>query len=252
VSDPVAIQTRGLRDLLRWLGGASDGASAWEAPGVTAAIVPATAQRSIVNSVVFDSPEQLEAAYEQLDSAYGEAGVEAWSVWTPEFQTDAIELLKSRGHAFDGKPAAMTLDLERLAAPEPGDLDWDSEGTFDELGRINDEAYGLDPGSGMAAAIAAAPGDLPIRVYRARLDGETASVLATIDHDEDIGIYWVATVEQHMRRGLAGRLLGGALAEGRERGLQTSSLQSSAKGQPLYERLGYRSHFAIHLYERRR
>ena len=249
--DERAIQFRGLGDALRWLGGASEGASVWEAPGVVAAIVPATRERSIINSVVYEDVASLEAAYDGLLDAYAAAGVAGWTVWTPEEDADAITLLTSRGHTFDGEPAAMTLDLERFGSSDAGDLDWDAEATFEELGRLNDLAYGHAEGEGIAAAMTRAADDVPIRLYRARRHGETASVLATMDHDEDVGIYYVATAPEHGRRGLAGRLLGAALTEARERGMRTSSLQSSAKGEGVYARLGYERRFRLHLYERR-
>jgi ribosomal protein S18 acetylase RimI-like enzyme len=251
VSDPRAIQTRALRDLLRWLGGASAGATLWEAPGVTAAVVPATPQRSIINAVAYEDAASLGAAYDRLAENYADAGVAGWSVWTPDHDATAIELLTGRGHTFDGEPAAMTLDLRRFEPRDPGDLEWDAEASFGELGRINDEAYGHVAPDGIAEAMAGAADGVPIRLYRARRDGETASVLATIDHDDDLGIYFVATRAEHGRRGLAGRLLAAALAEGRERGMRTSSLQSSAKGDAVYTRLGYERHFRLHLYERR-
>jgi ribosomal protein S18 acetylase RimI-like enzyme len=250
VSDPRAAQWRGLRDFLRWMGGGGRAARYWEAPGVAAAIVPATPERSIVNSVAYESESALAAAYDEIAGAYDEAGVAAWSVWTPDHDSAAIELLRSRGHAFDGEPAAMTLDMREFDR-SPGDLDWDSRATFEELGRLNDVAYGTPGRDGVAAAMAGAPDGLPIRLYRALLDGETASVLATIDHDDDLGIYFVATPEARRGRGLASRLMTAALLEGRERGLRTSSLQASGKGEPVYERLGYRRHFRLHLYERR-
>jgi GNAT superfamily N-acetyltransferase len=251
VTNPAQLQRRGLRDSLRWLGGASAGAAVWEAPGVTGAIVPAVPERSIINSVVYDEARALDAAYDGLVNAYAAAGVAAWNVWTPDFDAEALGLLKGHGHGFDGEPAAMTLELERFLEPNLGDLDWDAEATFEELGRINDLAYGHRGADGVAAAFAGAGETIPIRLYRARRDGATASVLATIDHGEDLGIYYVATDPGHGRRCLAGRLLAAALREGRERGMRTSSLQSSAKGEPVYARLGYVRNFRLQLYERR-
>jgi predicted GNAT family acetyltransferase len=249
-----AIQRRALRDFLRWLGGASPGATTFEAPGVTAAIVPVTPERSIVNSVSFDDDAALEAAYDDLAAAYERHGVAAWTVWTPDFEEGAIALLTGKGHEFDGKPAAMTLDLAGFEPPDLGDLDWDSEASFAELGRLNDAAYGhAGRDDGYAPAMAGAGGERRLRLYRARSEGEVASVLATIDHDDgDLGIYFVATPDEHQGKGLATRLLAAALIEGQDRGLRTSSLQSSAKGEPVYTRLGYRRHFRLHLYERRR
>ena len=251
MSDAATVQRHGLRDSLRWLGGGSEGAEAWEAPGVTAAVVPATPQRSIINSVVYDDLAALEAAYGGLVAAYEDAGVAAWNVWTPDYDAEAIAMLTERGHSFDGEPGAMTLALDDLRVPDSDDLDWDSGAGFDELGRINDAAYEHPDGGGIAAAMTGAPDEVPIRLYRARRDGETASVLATIDHHDDLGIYYVATHPDHGRQALASRLLAAALREGRERGMRTSSLQSSAQGEAVYTRLGYERRFRLHLYERR-
>jgi predicted acetyltransferase len=77
-------------------------------------------------------------------------------------------------------------------------------------------------------------------------------VLATIDHEDDLGVYFVATYPEHRGKGLASRLLTAALIEGLDRGMRTSSLQSSARGEPLYARLGYEADFRLHLYELRR
>jgi hypothetical protein len=42
-----------------------------------------------------------------------------------------------------------------------------------------------------------------------------------------------------------------ALADAVERGLETSSLQGSPMGQPVYRKLGYGDDFAMRMYERR-
>lgn len=250
-AEALALQRRCLRGVAHWMAGATADARLWEADGVTAAIVPATAQRSVVNSVVYDDAEALAARHAELARVYERAGVSAWTVWVPEWDTRAIELLTARGHAFDGSPAAMSLELEGFEGPDAGELDWDDAASFAEFGAVNDDAYGFAPGTGLAAAFGGVPAGLPLRLYRARVGGETAAVLATLDHDDDVGIHFVATAERHRGRGLATRLLAAALRAARQRGMRTSSLQASSLGETVYVRLGYRTDFRLHLYELR-
>ena len=245
---PEEIQRRAMRDWLRWLAAAGGGHTV-ESDGVTAAVVPATRERSIINSVVYDSAEQLAAAYDEVASGYADAGI-AWTVWTPDHDAAAIELLTGNGHKLDGEPGAMTLDLSAFDAPAPHGLDWSNDLTVQDLGRINEGAYG-EHAAGMAAAFAHEPGVDGSRYWAARREGELGCVMATIDHEDDLGVYFVATPEEHRGNGLAGGLMTVALHDARERGLRTSSLQASAMGLPIYERMGYRLHYRLHMYERR-
>ena len=52
-------------------------------------------------------------------------------------------------------------------------------------------------------------------------------------------------------RGLATRLLRRALADARARGQASTTLVATAKGAPVYERIGYRSVGRIEMWERR-
>jgi GNAT superfamily N-acetyltransferase len=245
----LALQQRGLRDWTALLGSSSVGARVVERDGVIAAIVPACSQRSIVNCVAYADTAALATALDDLASVYDEAGIAAWTVWTPEFDREAIETLESEGHKFDGSPRAMSLDLAGFEAIETGDLDWDDDVDPADFGRLNDLAYGLAVETGLAASVSSpAPG---LRLYQARVGGEPASVLGTIDHDLDLGFYFVATHPDHRGLGLASRLISVAIEEAKERGIETSSLQGSAMGQPIYRRLGYSDDFAVNLYERR-
>jgi GNAT superfamily N-acetyltransferase len=255
----LALQRRAMRDWIAMLGGASRGASFHDAGGIGAAIVPAVPDRSIANSVTYDSTAALLASLDDLARRYDEAGVNAWTVWAPEFDREAIDALEAAGHKFDGQPMAMALDLAAWDAPDPGGLDFDAECDLPELGQVNETAYGLEPESGFAAMFAERPEGLDLQVYRARVDGEVACVLATIDHEPtagaagpDCGIYFVATLEAARGRGLATRLLGAALAQARERGCATSTLQASGMGEPVYVAMGYEPLFRFHMYERRR
>ena len=245
------IQVRAMSDWLRWLGAASPGARVLEAEGVTASVVPTVPARSIVNGVVYETAPELEAALAGLAEGYEEAGVVAWTVWTPDFDDSAATLLEGAGHRFDGDPVAMVLELGELDAPEAADLDWDEAATPEELGALNDRAYGLSGPDAMAVAFGPAGEHFGMRRYRARVDGELACVLATMDHGDDTGVYFVATHPERRGLRLASRLLGVALRAARERGQRTSSLQASAMGAGVYRRLGYRDHFRLVMYERR-
>jgi GNAT superfamily N-acetyltransferase len=201
--------------------------------------------------VTYRDAAELATAYPDLAAAYDAAGIVSWTVWVPEFDAAAIDLLERAGHKFDGKPTAMTADLTAYEAPELGDLDWDADCPPGELAAVNDAAYGFAPDVGLRAVFCGSRDDDPLRRYRARVDGEVACVLATIDREGDCGIYFVATDPEHRGRGLATRLLAAALIDAVDRGCTTSTVQSSPQGRPIYEALGYEPQFALHLYERR-
>jgi GNAT superfamily N-acetyltransferase len=228
----------------------SAGGSLFERDGVVGVVTPATPARSIPNSVTYRDASSLAAALDDLAAAYAAAGVGAWTVWTPEGDREAIALLEGAGHIFDGAPAAMTLVLGDLRATVPGDLDWDADADPAEVGRLNDLAYGFEDGS-FGEALGTAPVAAPTRLYQARAGGEVACVLETIDSASDCGVYFVATHPRHRGLGLASRLMSIALDEARERGCETSTLQASPMGYPVYERLGYRAACRLHLYELR-
>jgi GNAT superfamily N-acetyltransferase len=252
VAEALELQLRGMGVWLRGLAHASPGGELVELDRVLGAVIPACRERSIVNSVISPGGAgALEAALDPLASAYDEAGVRAWTVWVPEGDEDAAAVLEARGHAFDGAPAAMCLDLDALDAADPGDLDWDAQATGEEVGLINDIAYGHAPGEGLSPAIGSPAPGIETRSYRARVDGAPACVLQVTDVGSDCMVSWVATRPEHRGLGLASRLLHVALAEARGRGARTSTLQASMLGRGVYERIGYRVAFRFGLYERR-
>jgi GNAT superfamily N-acetyltransferase len=221
-----------------------------EHDGVTGVVVPEVPDRSVVNCVTYEDAARLADALPALAAAYDEAGIRAWTVWTPDVDSDAIEALRDAGHAFDAQPAAMSLALEDFQPLDPGDLDWDASASPPDVGRLNDAAYGLEPGN-FSKAIGDGPYDPPVRLYQARVDGDVACVLQTVDVEGDLGFYMIATDARHRGQGLARRLMSVALEEARERGCETSTLQATSKGYPVYERLGFETACRLHMYERR-
>ena len=251
--DPAAaieLQRRGLTAFVRMLAAGAGSSVLFERDGVSASIVPAAPERSVINSVVYRDAGSLGAALDELARAYGSAGVRAWTVWVPEADREAAGLLEGAGHRLDATPTAMVMDLSGLPEAEDDELDWDGAAAVGDVTRINDLAYGFEVGT-FGGALERTPSGVPMRLYQARVDGQPASVLATVDDDGDCGVYLVATLKERRGRGLARRLLHAALAEARERGLRTSSLQSTKFGYPVYARLGYEPICALEMWERR-
>ena len=131
-----------LMSFIRLVGGGTETSQVLEPGGVTASVVPAIPDRSIVNSVAYRDAKALEAALDDLAAAYEDAGIRAWTVWVPEDDRDVAALLEASGHRLDATPTAMIADLADLADPESGDLDWSVGAAPRDMGRINDLAYG--------------------------------------------------------------------------------------------------------------
>jgi GNAT superfamily N-acetyltransferase len=238
-----------LRAFYRLLGERSTDGQVFEHAGLLAAIVPACPQRSIVNAVVYETPAELAAVRDELESRYERAGVRSWTVWVPEGDDDARALLRGGGHRLDASPRAMTLELSELAAAGVGGFESEITTDTDVLAALNEAAYGLPSGEFVQAMRALERP--PMRLYLARVDGRPASCLGTLDHDGDCGIYFVATAPEARGRGLASALLRTALAEARTRGCTTSSLQATRAGFRVYARCGFRDRCAIEMWERR-
>jgi ribosomal protein S18 acetylase RimI-like enzyme len=228
----------------------SPGGRLVELPGVRACVVPAVGDRSIFNSVTYEHAAALEAAIDQLADIYERAGVSAWTVWVHPGDSESSTLLERAGHVLDADPAAMAMELAGYEGDgAPAGVDWEAGADPAVLARLNDAAYGYGA-SPFATALGAAPGDLGHR-YVARLDGEPAACVMALDRGGDACIAWVATLPESRGRGLATALMRQACADARERGCETTSLQATKAGEPLYASLGYRKLGNIEMWERR-
>jgi GNAT superfamily N-acetyltransferase len=235
----------------RGLGPASPGGRTVEREGLVASVVPAVPERSVLNSVIYDDPRAFEAALDELAEAYDEAGVIAWTVWVPEYDRRSADLAAGAGHVLDATPAAMVCDPAEVEPPAEGELELLPDPTFAQVAAINDRAYGYAEQPFTRALGGIPRGD--VHLYVAAVDGEPAACVAAEDHDPaDCGIYWVATLAKARGRGLGTALMRRALADAHQRGRRTSTLQATQLGQPVYERVGYRSIGTLEMWERRK
>jgi GNAT superfamily N-acetyltransferase len=219
--------------------------------GVTAAITPAAPERSVLNGVVVEDFAKLPDQLDTVAAAYDAAGVRAWTVWVPEHEGAARELLAGRGHKLDATPAAMLLDLAELREPAAGSArDYSTEWDIEAAGAVNDAAYG-DTSGLFARALGALPPETG-HMYLAHVDGRPASFVVVHDDRENCEFWIAATIPEARGRGLLSGLLHRALLDARERGCTTSTTQATKMGEPVYERLGYRKFGTIEMWERRK
>ncbi|MGH2924049.1 MAG: GNAT family N-acetyltransferase [Solirubrobacterales bacterium] len=219
--------------------------------GVQAAIVPAAPERSVFNSVFYSDAERLLASLEAIDDAYDEAGVRAWTVWVPAGDAGTARALERAGHALDAEPRDMGMAMSELREPagEPDpEVELVEREDYGSMARLNEIAYGYPAGDFRAVSEAAMPG---LRIYFARIGGEDVSTLGIWPHRQDAVVVWVATAPEARGRGLSTRLLATALADAREAGLRTTTLQATKLGYPIYARLGYRDFGVVQMWERR-
>ncbi|OKJ78313.1 GNAT family N-acetyltransferase [Streptomyces sp. CB02460] len=246
-----ATQGRALRALARTLGAASPGAATYGHDGITACAVPAAKDDADANFVAYTDPGAVASALPEIAVSYETAGVGSWVIYVPESDDQTARSLATAGYRVRDKLPAIMLDLASFEPRPVGDLDYDVHGDLATLGRLNAAAYDRPE---LARAFAQTP-DVPgLRVYRARLDGQPACALLTIDVPHADGIdcaaYFLATVPDARRRGLAPRLFTAALLDARERGCVTCSGQASPMGAPIYARMGFRTVFHLVRYER--
>jgi ribosomal protein S18 acetylase RimI-like enzyme len=219
-----------------------------ELDGVLAGITPAVPERSLPNSVLYRSEGALIAALPQLAEAYESAGVRAWTVWVPEHHERARRALAGAGHVRDATPTAMIAQLEEIEVPRPGDAAPDPSPSLRDIGVINDLAY--DSGDAFQRIIGDGAAD-PRFNFVGMLDGRAVASVVSQDHEGDCSIWWVAATPPARGRGIVSSLMRRALADGRARGCEVSTLQATKLGRPVYERLGYRPLGTIEMWERR-
>jgi GNAT superfamily N-acetyltransferase len=239
----------GLRDEVEAFGSGHPESRLIERDGLIASVTPATPQRSLFNSVLYEDAGALREELDALAQTYDSARVRAWTVWVPDEDRETAELLAGRGHLLDAEPRAMALDLSDLAAVPPAPPGVAAgEGDAATAAELNDRAYGYeDP-----AFRAALGGETSLRWWVARRGEEPVSCVAVVDVGDDCCVTGVATPPEHRGRGVASWLLCGALREARERGMRSASLQATKAGAPIYERLGFRDFGYIEMWELRR
>lgn len=226
------------------------GGSAFEREGVVGSIIPVAPSRSVFNSVFYEDAEALLDCLDDLAEAYDDAGIEAWTVWVPKADEAVAAGLEAAGHKLDANPRAMAMAISDLKRPEDDPaLEIREEYDMAELARLNEIAYGYPAGDFVAVAAMDLEG---LHVYFGEIEGEVVGTVALWDYDTDGILAWVATLPEARGRGVSTSLCAHAVAEAGERGMETTTLQATKLGYPVYKRIGYRDYGVLQMWERRK
>jgi ribosomal protein S18 acetylase RimI-like enzyme len=142
---------------------------------------------------------------------------------------------------------AQGRELDGIEPPADDELDLVDDPSPADFAAVVESAYGW---ARFGSALTGFPDGF--HPYVARHEGRPAASLAIFDHDGDAAVEFVGTVPDARGRGLAGLLMRRSLADARERGLATTTLQATKMGYPVYARLGYRDYGRVQMWERRR
>ncbi len=226
----------------------STGGRVWESDGVSAAIVPGSPNRSFFNSVLYDHAAAMVESIDRVAEAYAQAGIRAWTVWVPEADTAVARAREAAGHRLDATPRAMAVPLSGLRLPDPDpELEIREEPDYELVSSINEVAYGFAPGE-----FPVMQGELPaLRTYLGSIGGETVACAGAFTHGGDCEIVFIAVLPEGRGRGISGRLMARALSDAAEQGLETTTLQATKLGYPVYAKLGYADYGELQMWERR-
>lgn len=208
----------------------SPGARVARLDGVVAAVFPSWAPLN--NAILRDDRGSPTTETEVLRRVYDEAGVPVWALWRP----------------------ATTPDLDTAdTAPALGELKRDTTTLVMQMS-LKDQ-FRLHPAVVPApiAAVAELGEDVPLAADKigvtegvpglsgwALIHDDIAVAAAwSFVHGSDCGIYSVETLTPWRRRGFARSLMAHMLADAKDRGARTATLQSTRMGRPLYESLGF-------------
>lgn len=236
----VELYDRSVATLVRswlYLASGSPGAEVVETENAAIAIFVHSPDREFLNNTVLArGVEDLDSPLDTVERAYARRGVGRFAIWVHESETALAHEVESRGYGYDSSTRTMAMPTADLADVDTSALDL-VEPTPEQFWRLG----GLD---GLVPGLSAEPAHF----YICRLDGEDAAMLMAFDHDGDCGIYMVGTQPAARRRGLATALSAHAIAQARERGCTTASLQSTEMAESVYARVGFHDLGRFHEY----
>lgn len=247
-----------LRDSFRVLARCRPAGEVREYPGVSIASANVTFQ--MFNAAFLSSPvtseSELERRVAQAATHFGAREMQ-WACWVCESWLDAAVRPRAR-QLFRNLRLHPSVEMPGMAAGEL--LPPERPLPPIEIRRVQD-----GEARGDFCAIGSVCFNVPLEWFREVFEGrrvwddfeawvgyvndEPVATAATVTGSGVIGVYNVATLPGHQRRGYGEAILRHAVARARERhGVTQTILQSTTQGYRLYQRMGYRTVTRVAVY----
>ena len=195
----------------------------------------------------FDA-ETADARIEAVLAPFREARIDmSWMVGPTSTPDDLARRLQDHGLVLDATEPVLGMPLDGWSSVPPAagiELEWVADRAgFDEASRVMFAGFGMpesifDAFADRFSMTVLGPESYQ-RVVLARIDGRPVSTALGFVMDGVVGIYNVATVPDEQRRGGGTAVTRAVIDDGIARGAVSAMLQSSAAGQPVYERIGF-------------
>ena len=234
---------RSLAAFQRLIGGHAPDGELLEDDDFVASAVPGS-NSSLINTAVPLDGASIAPHLDEIARFF--EPIPKWGVWIDPQATADAEALTTNGLVLDSTPVQMAAPLDAVERNEHRRV---TRVSMDEVGVVNDAAYGMPPGT-IGDALAGVP-SRAVHPYGIREGREAVSVAVLLDVDSDTLVTFVATLPAYRGERLASWVLAHALHDAEERGQETTSLQASKLGQSIYARLGFQALGEMHLYEKR-
>jgi GNAT superfamily N-acetyltransferase len=102
-------------------------------------------------------------------------------------------------------------------------------------------AFGMPPAASGQLFSSRLAGAHDVRAYVGRIDGAIVATSMLIAAGGVAGVWAVATLDAYRGRGIGAAMTRHAVDEGARLGCTSACLQASEMGQPVYERMGFRT-----------
>jgi GNAT superfamily N-acetyltransferase len=195
-------------------------------------------------------------AEQLITDVRAKVGSRPWMWWVgPDSDPQLQDQLIALGAVEVATMPVMAVDLDRVPDVNlPSGLvveELQTSEALEEWVGVWSPLLGVDPGD-RDAVIAAETGRelLPgeIKRFAGRVGGPIVSTSEVFFNRGVAGIYVVTTVEDQQRRGIGTQMVLAAVKAARANGYRVATLQSSAAGQPVYERLGFSTVATLRLF----